>query len=132
MITFSCQSCNQEYSVPDNAAGKKTMCKKCNSKIVVPYDKPEVAEEVKEELVLAESIEEEFAYEPVLKIRIKSKNTAKWIWRGVMVWWCLPVVWFFVTLVLTALRPFQKSPRKVFPILTEWGATNIWPTNVMG
>lgn len=44
MIQFSCPSCGQSYRVPDEKAGVKAKCKKCESPMQVPVPQP-VAQE---------------------------------------------------------------------------------------
>lgn len=36
MITFCCPSCNKQYTVKDEFTGKKTICRACQTKMIVP------------------------------------------------------------------------------------------------
>ncbi len=36
MIDFACSGCGEQFSVPDNAAGRRVRCKKCKQELLVP------------------------------------------------------------------------------------------------
>ncbi|MEN6307598.1 MAG: hypothetical protein ABFD91_07575 [Anaerohalosphaeraceae bacterium] len=43
MIKYVCPSCHQKLGVPDNYAGHRVRCNKCNEPSVVPKPATEVA-----------------------------------------------------------------------------------------
>ena len=37
MIDFNCPQCSSAFSVPDNLAGRRARCKKCQTPITIPH-----------------------------------------------------------------------------------------------
>ncbi len=59
MISFSCQSCDQTYTVADDKAGRRTTCAKCRASLTVPLAAEDEWVEVVDEEELIEVVDDE-------------------------------------------------------------------------